>query len=172
MQIVIPVCLIYERVVVVNSGYRRSLLPFEQLSCHLLCHLMIIRVTLHNILELREIRPEATAGIAALDQKQRKVSTKRGVMHGLKCSIGKVPLIAQTFVLGVLRFADDDNRGIGLIEEGIVCFCEPNMRHVWHVADAFVVAAQCASERFEGVDVLVSTFIGRLTRRCDGGSEQ
>lgn len=100
------------------------------------------------------------------------MATERRIIHGFMRSISKVPLIAKTFMLGVLRFADDDNDGVGLTEEGIVCFRETDMRHVWHVADALVVAAQCASERFERVDVSVSAFIDRLTRRCNGGSEQ
>lgn len=98
--------------------------------------------------------------------------TEGCIVHSFMCSIGKVPLIAKTFVLGVLRFAYDDYDSVGLAEEGIVCFRETDMRHVWHVADPFVVAAQCAPERLKGVDVLFSALIGRLARRCNGGCEQ
>lgn len=151
------------------SESHSSLSPVKQLAGNLLRRLRIVRAALHHVLKGREIRPEGLLGIAASNRNQW---WRPRALYRVVYRIRKVTLIAKTFILGMLGFADDDDDGVGLAEEGIVCFRETDLRHVWHVADALVIAAQCAAERLKGVDVLVARFIGRLTRRCNGGSEQ
>lgn len=79
---------------------------------------------------------------------------------------------AARFVL-LLRFADDNNDSICLAKKGVVCLGEPEIRVIWHVADAPVISSKCAAKRLKRVRVGAS-IIGCLTRDCrqDNRSEE
>ncbi len=128
-------------------------------------------IDLDHVLEVRVCgQPELVT--AHLHQRE---DVRCGVVVALKSiesRFREVHLIRDITVLGAVGLTDDRHDSISLIEERAVRLSEADLWNVRYVADAFVVRAERATQRFERIGRVVRVERRRVTGRDDNGREE